>query len=581
MLLATVGAFAALCLSENVAAQEVRRSDSPAGQISLGTAGGKRIFALVVGVDDYKILPPLDGAVADARDIAGALRRGGVSDLTVLLDAAATRAAVTGTVLRFIREVRAGDLVIVSFAGHGSQDPARVRTQMNEGFEEVFMLAGFDVEGPATRERLIDREIYEWLTEFNAKGASVIFLADSCHSGGLTKATDPRIGRLKYRAVHRVSSKEEAAARPGAYFIADDQLARGAGAGEVTAPEELKLLTFIAAVDRKTQSPEVKVDNEPTPRGAISYAFARALEGMADADNDGRLSRRELIAFIRGKTHDLTERKQDPVFAPLDRFDDVLLTLGPQAGSAMTTARLPDAGGGGATTTAFTPARPVAPAEAVSRSGAFRLGVIGAMPPTASLGAAGSPFELVRPDAAGLDAVWDATRGDVVSSLGDIVARRVTAREIAGVVDRLAAVRKLAALSGVGQAQFVLAPDKRVFRNGERTNLKLAGVDGRYLIIVNISGNGKMQFVYPLTGDQPLVILPRAGAAKEIGDIAISAPFGSEVMIAITSRRRLTALEQQFVRLHDQQSARQVVELLAQLPPGEAEVSLLSFFTEP
>jgi hypothetical protein len=111
--------------------------------------------------------------------------------------------------------------------------------------------------------------------------------------------------------------------------------------------------------------------------------------------------------------------------------------------------------------------------------------------------------------------------------------------------------------------------------------LKIEGVDGRYLILANISGNGKIQFVYPLRGDEPMVMLSQAGAAKDIGEIVIGPPFGSEVIVAVASRRRLTALEQQLIRNHDQQGARQFVELLSQLPAAEAEISLLSFFTEP
>ena len=80
----------------------------------------------------------------------------------------------------------------------------------------------------------------------------------------------------------------------------------------------------------------------------------------------------------------------------------------------------------------------------------------------------------------------------MVSSLGDIVARRATLAQIPGVVDRLAAVKHLAALPQTGKGRLVLSPDKRTFRNAERTNLKIEGVDGRYLILANISGNGKI-----------------------------------------------------------------------------------------
>jgi hypothetical protein len=208
--------------------------------------------------------------------------------------------------------------------------------------------------------------------------------------------------------------------------------------------------------------------------------------------------------------------------------------------------------------------------------------VINGPPPSmTSLDQTGAPFVLLSADEGNLDAVWDTVKGDVVSSLGDIIARRATSRQITGVVDRLAAVKRLAALPQIGRARLVLTPDKRSFRDGERTNLKIEGVDGRYLILANISGDGKIQFVYPLAGDDPMILPSRERAAKDIGEIVIGAPFGSEVIVAVASRRRLTALEQQLIRNHDQQGARQFVDFLSQLSAADAEISFLSFFTEP
>jgi hypothetical protein len=573
---------AALMLIASVAVwtgSQVALAQMPKETSGLGTPGKKHIFALVVGIDNYKMLPTLDGAVADARDIDRALRRGGVTDITLLIDSAATRAAVTDTMRRFVKETRPGDLVLISFAGHGSQEPARVKTADNGGVEESFMLAGFDEEGPATRERLLDREIFEWLYQLDNKGAAVVVVADSCHGGGLSKTVDPRIGRLSYRAVHRVNSKAEAG-RPGTYYITNDQLEVSPAVGENTAGAELRRFTLIAAVDRNTESPEVRIQSEPTPRGAVSYAFARALEGMADTDHDGRLTRRELITYVRNKTSELTERGQQPTFEPLDRFDDVILTLGTGAPAELA-ARQPGAGTSSAFVVIAKPDAPP-PISVVSKpSAVIRVGVLNGAVPSTSSNQTGAAFVLVPSDAGGLDAVWDAKTGDVVSSLGDIIARRTTPAQIPGVVDRLAAVRHLAALPQTGSGRLVLSPDKRTFRNSERTNLKIDGVDGRYLILANISGNGKIQFVYPLRGDDPMVMLPQQGAAKEIGEIVIGPPFGSEVVVAVASRHRLTALEQQLIRNHDQQGARQFIDFLSQLPPGEAEISFLSFFTEP
>jgi len=402
----------------------------------------------------------------------------------------------------------------------------------------------------------------------------VLLVADTCHSGGLSKTIDPRIGQLSYRSLRYVDDPAAANPAAGTYYVPRERLIAPPQGAEATAADELKHLTFLAAVDKWSKTPEIAVAGEPTPRGALSYAFARAVQGNADLDGDGRVTRRELIDYMRNTTHALTERKQEPVFAPLARLDEVVYALGPMPGGGAETA---PAKPSGTTVAAVTPG----PTPA---SGIVRVGVLnGAVPPRDALGPIGTPFDLTAAGGKtdGLDAVWDAANGDVVSGLGDVIARRVETKQLAGVVDRLVAVRRLAVLARAGTARLALAPDKRVYRNKETARLEARGIDGRYLIIANISGDGRIQMVYPIKGDDPMVLLKRAGAAKPIGDIYVKPPFGSEVAVAIASRERLKELEEKLTVRDDTPWSRELIDMLAQLPPGAAEIGVLSFFTEP
>jgi hypothetical protein len=544
----------------------IERIDSNRRMLA-GTSVDARVFALVIGIDAYKNFRGLHGAVADARDIESSLRRRGVTEITTLIDEAVTRAAVTAAMERIINQVRSGDLVIITFAGHGSQVPAPVKTAENGGMEELFILTDFAQEGPGLQERLFDKEIFVWLARLDAKGAAVIYVADSCHGGGMSKEIDPRIGPLTYRSLRYVSNKSDASGQAGTYYIPPDKLAVPVGTqgvGEVTAAEQLHGLTFLAAVDKWSEAPEIRIPDAATPRGAVSYAFARAVEGQADFDNDGRVTRRELLNYVREKTLALTERGQQPVFAPGERLDEVVFAFGPPNASNF-------AGNDGLT-------RP-APEKAIIRMGVLN----GAVPGQESLGPLTTPFVLT-PVTAGdkdLDAVWDMANGDVVSALGDVIARRVTRDQVTGVVDRLAAVRRLALLTQSNSAHLALLPSKRTYHVNEIAHLQIDGVDGRYLVIANISGNGKIQFVYPIPGDDPMVLLPRSGDVKAIGDIAIKPPFGSEIVAAIISRQRMAALEELLIRRNDQQGAREFVDMLTSMPPGAAEITMLPFFTEP
>jgi hypothetical protein len=42
--------------------------------------------------------------------------------------------------------------------------------------------------GPATRERILDDEVFGWMQEADKKGVKVVFVADSCHSGGMERS---------------------------------------------------------------------------------------------------------------------------------------------------------------------------------------------------------------------------------------------------------------------------------------------------------------------------------------------------------------------------------------------------------
>jgi hypothetical protein len=528
-----------------------------------GDSAGAQVLALVIGIDAYQNYPHLKGAVADARDIEGSLLRAGIIKMTTLIDAAVTREAVTTAMERLIEQARSGDLVIITYAGHGSQEPARVVTADNGGKDEVFILAGFAEDGPGQQERILDKEIFAWLSRLDAKGATVIFLADSCHGGGMSKDVDPR-NHLSYRSLRYVDRREEASGAAGTYYIPLDQLIPAAArhVAEGTATDSLSGLTFIGAVDKWDSSPEVAIQDEATLRGAVSYAFARAIEGRADRNRDGQITRRELMSYIAEVTKNLSESKQDPIFAPRERLDKVAFALANPASSAIPIKN------------------EVSPSPA--QNAVVRIGVLGGAVPQI-MGATSTPFALSRADSKSgdVDAVWDFANGDVVSSLGDIIARGVGGDQLPGVVDRIASVRKLASLARSNSAHLSLVPSNRTYRVNEVAHLQIEGVDGRYLVIANISGNGKIQFVYPIQGDQPLVLLEHSGDAKSIGDIAIKPPLGSEVMVAVASRARMPGLEDYLVRHSDQQGAREFVDLLEKIPPEAAEITFLSFFTAP
>jgi hypothetical protein len=233
-----------------------------ARNVQLVAAGGGQVRAFVVGINAYSSVRPLKGAVADARDLETTLKSAGVSDLTVLIDADATRKNFQAAMQRLIDVSMTGDLVIISFAGHGSQAPELVKGSETDGMDEVFLLSQFASTGPGTAELIVDDEMNHWLLQLVRKKVDVLYIADTAHGGGMLDRGLP--------------------------------------------PDDLADVTFLAAGDKYSKSAEVKIPGAPTLRGALSYAIARSIDG----GEDGAVQRRQLFGFSRQIAYQYSETKQ-------------------------------------------------------------------------------------------------------------------------------------------------------------------------------------------------------------------------------------------------------------------------------
>ena len=272
---------------------------APAADSQLRPPAGGQVRALIIGIDAYQFEPKLKGAVADARDIESTLRRNGVADVTALIDAASDRATVMRSVGELLARSQAGDLVILSIAGHGVQEPEHFKGSQPDGMDNVFILAGFNPNSAAgAQQRILGSEFNHLIKQFEQKGAQVLFVADACHGGGLSREIDPRAAGMSYRQVP-------------SYTLAQDDLKPISTAKDAFQSEEgFERTAVLAAVDRAAKAPEVRIPGEPGLRGALSYAVARALEGAADENGDGKITRDELFRYVRQVTYQLSDQRQ-------------------------------------------------------------------------------------------------------------------------------------------------------------------------------------------------------------------------------------------------------------------------------
>ena len=402
-------------------------------------------WGLVVGVDDYVYQRPLTGAVNDARDIARAMQSREMADVVVLLNQAATRSAIEAAWRDLLERAAPGDTIIFTYAGHGGQEPDlsgdEALSADGDGFDEAFLLADFTPKtARGARERIVDDELNAWFAAAAGKGVRVTFLADSCHAGTMTRQA--------------ISTRFAGSFDPpaGAEIAAPD-----------TSTAPLDNVFFIAAVSEDKATPEVNIGG--VMRGAASYAFARALEGAADADADGVVTRDELDDYMTRAAATFSDQAL-PRVSPLSGGGEPVF-------------------GGRARATAKKSKGKAASKMTLSLSSG---GMIGA--PTAEISPAFG--------AATLNWIQDERR--VLNSEGDVVAYDVGGPiALRRVMEKFRLIEQVKAAAAAAPLSVGLSGGAKLHRVGEETEIVIGPRRAPYLTVVALGDDGEASLIYPFT----------------------------------------------------------------------------------
>ena len=452
-----------------------------------------RIFGLVVGINNYVEHQNLRGAVNDARDIADALKTIGAEKVILLLDEKATYDAIKQGWYQLIREADSGDTLVFSYAGHGGREPERIPGSEDDHKDDAFVLGGFQENGPGSRERIIDNEINGWLSA--AKEQSIIMIADSCFSGTMLRGHDPRASQVIYRTIDDYGP------------LVNDYHAPPAPKTSSLTTDDLTHVTFYSSSRENEKTPEILIDD--VPRGALSWAFARALRG-AVGSSDSRLTRQELDHYIRENIQMRTEGRQHPTFLPGGRGEQVLFHV------ASSRSELP-------------------PLNKI------KVKIINQGASSISPGSIEGGQAISDTDTAAL--VWDMGRKQVVSGLGDVITWQLPASRAAfqRVVDKwrlLALIRRMSE-----QDSLVMRVSKGdvLYHKGDTFSFSISENHYPCLTLFSLEPDGKVTLLYPLKDDgfndpfQPESFpftLP----------LQITEPHGVEHLVAIVSAQPLTGL---------------------------------------
>jgi hypothetical protein len=277
-----------LCLfAVNVQAEPTRLGRQPPSQ-----------HALVIGIDHYQHpdIMTLRGAVNDAKLLRDALRQAGVKlpDDRILLNAQATRNAFIKAWRNMLKQAQPGDTLILTFAGHGGQEPDKAPRGEKDNKDENLIFQDFN---GTSGGRITDDELYGLFKQ--ASNYKILAVIDACHSSGMVRSNILSITRLSFRTA-------------GFFNIQAD---RSTTLPKSDEGEHHSHVTLLTAVNKdKLQVPETVLNKKY--HGALSWFFAQAISGKADGNQNGYLERDELERFLTQKVSTQMKQLQKPKLLP-------------------------------------------------------------------------------------------------------------------------------------------------------------------------------------------------------------------------------------------------------------------------
>ena len=554
-----------------------------ASTLQLSNPDGGEVRALVIGIDDYQHVRKLKGATADAHDIDSSLRTMGVRDVTALINDRADRSNVLREISALVERTKTNDIVFLSIAGHGAQEPERIKGSQPDGMEDVFLLPGFEVTPTGSQQRILGSEFNHFIKQFELRGAKVIFVADTCHGGGMVRDIDPRAAAMSFRQIP-------------SYTLLVDELKPVSDQGDPRSELDLDHTAFLAAVDRNTKAPEVRVPGIDGLRGALSYAVARAVEGNADADHDGKVTLKEFFANIRQVVYQLSDQRQNVVtMTSPNRLPDVDVAFGLTRGVTLIQGPIEGPQPSAPKSVASKSVASLSPASASPAAGGIapipspgpNPQIVGQASPPIRLAALDgktnyfpspksrdSTFQTVTPTD-NPDLIWDPVSHDVIA-WGDVIAYGVDPVDLPTVIDRTAAIRTLKGIATQSPQVMRVSPDDRLQHNDQTVNIDLSEVEGRAVVLFNVSGDGTIQMLYPIGSDAS----PVRSANLRL-PLRVREPFGAEQIVAVTSLQRMVDFEKALQQLNLRRTSGQVIKSLERYMPADARVGSVGFFSVP
>ncbi len=492
-------------------------------------AASAEVRAVVVGINDYVAAEDLRGAVNDANRITDALRRAGVTDVVTLVDGAASAAGFEQAWSDALERSEPGDVLLLTFSGHGIRVPEVGQRTTLDGFQKGFLLQPYD-QSKAPGEILRDEDLYDRFAAATAREIKVVFVADACYSGAAVRGSDERGARGSLRF-----QRFDTDAAPLAEFAASEIIARPTNPG---------VSVFSATVEQKSIL-EIVVDQQY--HGALSYAFS---EGLVRAGREGapEITVGMLKDYISPQVVMLSNKRQIPQFAI------------PQ----------PDLG--------LFP-NPARHSEQLELLPSVSVAIRGNETP--SVGIEG----MVLADAeSAAELVWQSRTGHLIDSNGDVLATEIGVERLQPAIAARRVVR--AVQDFVAEQTHRIDPvvggrenpsGDQFFTTGSLVEIELDTSGFRYAALIDLTGSGTVQLVWPLSslGD------PEDGSVS--GPLSLSVPvtdpFGADYIITVLSQTPLLNFNRQVAASHNTAAPGALYNLLKSALASGAQLGIDVLFS--
>jgi tetratricopeptide (TPR) repeat protein len=245
-------------------------------------------WAVVIGIENYLVAPPLPGAVEEAKTIAQALRQLGFEEVIELYDKDTSFRRLQQTLTDFLpRKVGRQDRLILYFVGHAgiTQDPAG---------NDLGYLVPWDAQLGTVSKSITFEQLKEFTRRTASKHTLLIF--------------DAAVRGWEETAAQQLSLEGR------------------------SAPEEdteKRVVQVLTAADKG------ETLNQAQGKSLFAQILLDGLKGRADHDKNGWLMASELGRYVKQQLEQTTQGKQHPMFSRLEGDGDTILVEGRKANFIM------------------------------------------------------------------------------------------------------------------------------------------------------------------------------------------------------------------------------------------------------